>query len=409
MKHSTSPTPCRGYFARAPQDRSRIHAGQVLTFQAELSEMPPVIARFAGQLRTAVGKIFAKVREALLPELPPSLLGGFAADVARTRSQLLAENAFLRQQLIVANRSVNRPRLRRCERGVLAFLAARIPSWRSALLIVKPATLIRWHREGFRSFWRAKSKTPSREPRIGAEVAALIRRMAVENRLWGAERIRGELLKLGIRVAKRTVQKYMRRARSPSPSDGQAWQTFLKNHTVWACDFLPTYDIWFRQIFAFVIVDVNTKRVVHIAATRAPTQEWTAQQLRNATAFDAELPRFIIRDNDAKFGSDFDRAAQGVGVRVIRTAIHAPLMNATCERFLGSLRRECLDHVIILGVLHFERVLSEYAAFFNNVRPHQGLTQRVPMGATRSEPAPTPHIQARPVLGGLHHDYTAAA
>ncbi len=244
-----------------------------MNFHAELSEMPNVIARLAGHLRTVVRKVFASVREELLPELTPTLLSGFAVDVARTRSQLLAENAFLRQQLIVANRSVKRPSLRRHERGALALLASRIPSWRGALLIVKPETLIRWHRDGFRLFWRAKSKTSSREPRIGAEVAALIRRMAVENRLWGAERIRGELLKLGIRVAKRSVQKYMRQARPPTRSDGQGWRTFLRNHSVWACDFLQTYDIRFRPIFAFVIVDVNTKRVLHIAATRAPTQE----------------------------------------------------------------------------------------------------------------------------------------
>ncbi len=140
--------------------------------------------------------------------------------------------------------------------------------------------------------------------------------MTDENRLWGAERIRGELLKLGIRVAKRTVQKYMRQARPPAHSDGQAWRTLLRNHSVWACDFLQTYDIRFRPIFAFLIIDVNTKRVVYVAATRGPTATWTAQQLRNATAFDTELPRFIVRDNDAKFGADFDRAAQGVGIRV---------------------------------------------------------------------------------------------
>ncbi len=131
--------------------------------------------------------------------------------------------------------------------------------------------------------------------------------------------------------------------------------------------------------------------------------------MRNATAFYAELPRFIIRDNDAKFGGDFDRVAEGVGIRVIRTAIHAPLMNATCERFLGSLRRECLDHVIFLGVRHFESVLREYAAFFNSARPHQGLRQSVPINTSQTEPARAQHVQARQVLGGLHHDYRAAA
>jgi len=166
--------------------------------------------------------------------------------------------------------------------------------------------------------------------------------------LWGAERIRGELLKLGIRIAKRTVQKYMRSERQFGPHRGQSWRTFLRNHTLWACDFLQTYDIWFRPIFAFFIVDQHTKRVVHLAVTRAPSQGWTAQQLCNATPFGVG-PHVLVRDRDDKFGADFDRVATGVGIRVVRTAVRAPLMNSVCERFVGSVRRECLDHVIVLG------------------------------------------------------------
>jgi hypothetical protein len=150
---------------------------------------------------------------------------------------------------------------------------------------------------------------------MAREVIALIQRMATENRLWGAERIRGELLKLGIRVAKRTVQRYMRGARPPSPHRGQSWATFLRNHTVWACDFLQTYDIWFRPIFAFFIIDVNARRVVHLAVTRTPTRQWTAQPLRNATPF-GQGPKFLIRDRDDKFGPVFDRVAKGAGIRV---------------------------------------------------------------------------------------------
>lgn len=159
---------------------------------------------------------------------------------------------------------------------------------------------------------------------------------------WGAERIRGELLKLGLRVAKRTIQSHIRAVRPPG--DGQRWRTFLKSHTVWACDFIQTYDIWFRPLFAFFVVDVNTKQVIHVAVTREPNERWTAHQLRQLTPF-GTAPHFIIRDRDAKFGSEFDRVAKSSGIRVLKTAFRSPLMNATCERFLGSVRRECLDHL----------------------------------------------------------------
>jgi transposase InsO family protein len=233
--------------------------------------------------------------------------------------------------------------------------------------------------------------------------------MATENRLWGAERIRGELLKLGVRVAKRTVQRYMRGALPAGPRGGQGWRTFLRSHTVWACDYLQVYDVWFRPIFAFFIVDVNAKRVVHVAVTRAPTQTWTAQQLRNATPF-GHGPEFIIRDRDDKFGAAFDRVAKGAGTRVLRTAVQAPLMNAVCERFLGSVRRECLDHIVILSEAHLRHVLGEYArSYFNAARPHQGIGQRIPVASEHVRAPFAGSVTATPVLGGLHHDYRAAA
>jgi putative transposase len=283
-------------------------------------------------------------------------------------------------------------------------IGARPCSW------VKPETVLRWHREGFRLFWRRKSRSGgAREPRLAPEVIALIRRMATENRLWGTERIRAELLKLGVRVAKRTVQRYLQGARPTAPHGGQGWRTFLRNHTVWACDYLQVYDVWFRPIFAFFIVDVSAKRVVHVAVTRAPTQAWTAQQLRNATPF-GHGPPFIIRDRDDKFGAVFDRVAAGAGARVVRTAVRAPLMNAVCERFLGSVRRECLDHFVILSEPHLRHVLAEYAtSYFNMARPHQGIGQRTPVPGERAPARLASSITAIPVLGGPHHDYSAAA
>src|SRR5690606_17446496 len=182
---------------------------------------------------------------------------------------------------------------------------------------------------------------------------------------------------------------------------------FLKNHTVWACDFLAVYDLWFRPLFAFIVINVNTKQVIHVAVTREPNERWTAQQLRQLTPF-GTAPHFIIRDRDAKFGSEFDRVAKTSGIRVLKTAIRTPLMNATCERFLGSVRRECLDHVIILGERHLRSVLLEYVAFFNASRPHQGLEQRVPVRSTATSCSAGGRVLALPVLGGLHHDYRRA-
>ena len=325
----------------------------------------------------------------------------------RPRSELLTENALLRQQLIVASRKVARPPFRPYERGMVVALSSLLEHWRSTVLLVKPETVLRWHREGFRLIWKRRSRSAKLpEPRIPEETIALIRQMARDNRLWGAERIRGELLNLGIRVAKRTIQRHIRAVRPPG--DGQRWRTFLRNHTVWACDFLQVYDVWFRPLFAFFVIDVNTKEVVHMAVTREPSERWTAQQLRQLTPFD-EGPEFIIRDRDNKFGAEFDRAVMGAGSRVLKTAVQTPLMNATCERFLGSVRRECLDHVLILGEDHLRSILAAYVAHFNAGRPHQGIAQRVPSPRPDDAWGSAGTIMATPVLGGLHHEYRRAA
>ncbi len=361
-------------------------------------------ARIRDVVRRVVGKATARLREACRPA---PLAVGFARDLFRTREQLLVENAMLRQQLVVASRTVKRPAFRPLERGLLVTLSSCLPNWRNAVLLVKPATVLRWHREGFRLLWRRHSRPRNAAgPKISQQTIELIRRMAMENKTWGAERIRGELLKLGIRVSKRTIQRHVRSVRPPG--DGQGWRTFLRNHSVWACDFLQVHDVWFRPLFAFFIVDANTKEVIHVGVTRAPTESWTAQQLREATPF-GRGPQFIIRDHDNKFGASFDRVAEGAGVCVAKTAIRAPLMNAACERFLGSVRRERLDHVVILGENRLRTVLDEYVDYFNRSRPHQGLEQRIPLSSTTNDGPTAPNIVARSVLGGLHHDYRWAA
>ncbi len=333
---------------------------------------------------------------------------GFTHDLARSKPQLVIENALLRQQLIVLNRSVKRPRLTRRDRALFVLLASRLPTWRDALLIIKPETVLRWHREGFQLFWKQKSRTSSRQPKLASETIMLIKEMTANNRLWGADRIRGELLKLEINVAKRTIQRYMRQAR-PSPPGGQTWATFLRNHAneMWACDFLHVTDIFFRPLFAFFITELGSRRIVHVGVTRSPTDDWAAQQLREATPFGL-APKYLIRDNDAKYGLHFSAVAVGSGLEVLRTPIMAPRANAICERLLGSVRRECLAHIMIVSEAHLRRVLNEYVAYFNQSRPHQGIDQPVP------DPENTPvgtaeKVVSFPVLNGLHHEYRRAA
>jgi putative transposase len=334
---------------------------------------------------------------------------GTGADLFRSRAQPVAENAFLRQQLLVLRRGVKRPALTRADRALLVLLAGRVRAWRQALLIVRPETLLGWHRAGFRALWRRKSRPGPGRPPLPAETVALIRRLAAENPLWGAGRIRGELLKLAIRVAKRTVQTYLPGPGTPQPR-GQTWATFLRNHAtgVWACDFLPVTDGFFRPLFAFFIIELATRRVVHVAATRHPTDAWVAQQLREATPF-GQQPRYLIRDNDGKFGAAFARVATASGIAILRTPIRAPRANAVCERFLGSGRRECLDHLLVLGERHLVRVLREYTAYFNRARPHQGLGQALPEPEPGMQGGGAGPIRAAPVLGGLHHTYQRAA
>ena len=235
--------------------------------------------------------------------------------------------------------------------------------------------------------------------------------MARYNRLWGAERIRGELLKLDIRVCKRTIQKYMRRVRPPR-SRGQNWRTFLRNHAgeIWACDFLQVTDLFFRSLFAFFIIELKSRKVIHVGVTRSPTDVWTAQQLREATPY-GHTPKYLIRDNDSKFGLCFARVAATSSIKILKTPYHAPRANAICERFLGSVRRECLDHMLILHEKQFHRVLHAYVTYFNEARPHQGIHQQVPEREVTCVPSAQPdeRIISVPVLGGLHHEYRRVA
>ncbi len=368
------------------------------------------LARLRRFARRCAATVRARVSQWTKPR-PCSAAMGLAADLVRSRRELLLENALLRQQVVVLSRAAKRPAFTPWDRALLVLLASRLRTWASALLIIQPATVLRWHRQGFRLFWRRKSAPRVHPSPVPAATIALIKQMAGDNPLWGAERIRGELLKLDIRVSKRTVQRYMRPVPRSRPR-GQGWAAFLRNHAheTWACDFLQVADVLFRPLFAFFLVELGSRRVVHVGVTRRPSDAWVAQQLREATPYGAQ-PRFLVRDNDGKYGPCFAQLAAASGITAVRTPVRAPRANAIVERFLRSTRQECLDHLLPLGEAHLRRILREYVAYFNQARPHQGRDQRVPVLGDSPGPARCAggEIMAIPVLGGLHHTYQRAA
>lgn len=354
------------------------------------------------------------LRRSVLGFIKPSTDSAFAGlvtDVVRSRMDLIAENAFLRQQMLVLSRSGKRLLPTPRDRFLLVLLSSKVRAWQQSLLIVQPETLLRWHRDLFRWVWRRKSKATTCRSRLPLETVTLILSMVSENWLWGAERIRGELLKLGLHVSKRTIQRYMRRLRKPRPR-GHTWATFLHNHaqSIWACDFVQTYDLFFRAVFVFVLIEHHSRRVIHYGITRSPSDRWVAQQLREATAFGV-APQYLLHDNDSKYGTHFSLIAASTGIQELAIPPHSPNLNTICERFIGSLRRECLDHLLILNERQLHMIVKEYVLYFNQARPHQGIGQHLPDPTYLSSANATESLKviAQPVLGGLHHNYRRAA
>ncbi len=332
--------------------------------------------------------------------------------LVRLRAHLVAENEFLRQQLAVLRRQVGRARPTDGERGILAFLARLFP-WRDreALHLVTPETLIRWHRKGWRLYWTWKSRRKVRRGgrRIPEEVRELIRDMVRRNsqgRPWGVKRILGELKKLGISVSRRTVQKILREVRPPEPRGDQRWITFLRNHLdcTWACDFFTVPTLTFRQLHVFFLMKLDTREILHWNVTEHPTDSWTALQLKNAL-YDCDPPRFLLRDRDSKYGGLFDRVLEG-STETLLTPPRCPRANSHAERFVGSVRQECLDHMIPLDEDHLRRSLSAYLDYFHESRPHQGLDQAIPAEVLNPVERPSSGpIKTREVMGGLYQVY----
>jgi len=324
-----------------------------------------------------------------------------------TRQQKDAEILFLRQQLAMVLRHSKRLPLGDRERAFFAAVPLDWPGWRSALAVIKPDTLLRWHRAGFRAFWRWKSRGSGR-PRKDAEVRALIRRLAHDNPLWGAPRVHGELLKLGFAVSQATVSRYM--PRRPRPWARPGWRAFIANHlsqTV-AVDFLVVPTVTFRLLYAFVVLSHDRRRVIHVNVTAEPSAEWTIHQIREAFPFDS-APRFLLRDRDGIYGDYFKRAVQRMGIEQVLTAPRSPWQNGICERALGTLRRELLDHVIVLNEAGALDLLRRYQRYYNEARTHTYLNKDSPDGREVQGPDRGARIVAIPHIGGLHHHYERLA
>jgi putative transposase len=325
----------------------------------------------------------------------------------RSRTALQLEVLALRHQLGVLQRSVKRPRLTTFDRLLWVWLCRVWPEWRSALVIVKPETVIAWHRTAFRLFWTWKSpRGRLGRPAVPHDVRELIRQMSRENPLWGAPRIHGELLKLGIDVGETSVSKYMGRRRGP-PS--QTWRTFLKNHltTTVSVDFFTVPTLRFQVLYVFLVLAHDRRRILHVGVTAHPTAAWTAQQLREAFPWDT-APRYLLRDRDGIFGHDFVDQVTALRMSEVLSTPGAPWQRAYIERVIGTIRRECVDHVIVATEGSLRRHLTSFVSYYHRSRTHLGLNKDAP------EPRPVQgpdsgRIVACPEVGGLHHRYERRA
>ena len=329
------------------------------------------------------------------------LIFGMVIDLLRSRATLEAEIFLLRQQINVLRRA-NPRRLRfgSIDRLILGGVCRLFPKMYDTLAIVRPDTVIRWHRAGFRLYWRRRSRRRCGRPTVSLEIRRLIREMSIVNPLWGAPRIHGELLKLGIDVGQTSVAKYMARRRGP-PSQG--WKTFLRNHAdgIAAMDLFVVPTISFRLLYGLLIMGHGRRQILWFGVTAHPTAEWIANQLTEACGWE-QIPRYLIRDRDGAYGEIFLRRVRSIGIRDRPTSPRSPWQNACAERLIGSIRRECIDHVVVFGERHLRHVLLSYMNYYNGTRTHLSLHKDASISRAAERVG---RILCRPILGGLHHQY----
>ncbi len=342
----------------------------------------------------------------------------FAIVALRPTRIVAAENLFLRRQLAMYVERGVKPRRPDVAIRVSLALLSRLFDWRTSLVVVRPETLMRWHRAGFRLLWRLKSR-PGR-PAIPVELRQLIRRTTAENPLWGEERIANELLlKLGLKVSPRSVRKYMPKRPPGRPCGDQRWSTFLRNHAraIVACDFFVAVTASFRLLFVFVLIEHGSRRLLYLNVTAHPTAAWTLQQLRDALGCERRY-RYLIHDRDRIFAKSLDESIGRLGLKVLKSPFHSPMANAICERLIGTIRRECLDWMIPISEAHLRSILRIWARHYNTERPHSRLGPGVPdpprpaavlpKSNSRHRLAAGASVHVKSVLGGLHHEYTLA-
>jgi len=329
------------------------------------------------------------------------LFFGMIVDLFRSRAALEAEIVVLRQQLNVLRRACPKKLpFNSIDRLILGGACRLFPIVNNALAIVRPDTVIRWHRAGFRSYWRWKSRRRRGRPTVPLEIRRLIRQMSTANPLWGAPRIHSELLKLGIDIGQTSVAKYMARRRAP-PSQG--WKTFLCNHAdgIAAMDIFVVPTISFRLLYGLLIMGHGRRQILWFGVTAHPTAEWIATQLTQACGWE-QIPRYLIRDRDGAYGEIFIRRVRSIGIRDRPTSPRSPWQNAYAERLIGSIRRECIDHVVVFGECHLRHVLLSYMNYYNGTRTHLSLNKDAPVSRSVGRVG---NVISHPILGGLHHQY----
>jgi putative transposase len=322
----------------------------------------------------------------------------------RSRNEQAIAELALRQQLATYALATTRPRLTTLDRAFWVALFRFWPHWRDTLVIVKPDTVIRWHRKGFRLYWPAISRRGPGRPPIPEELKALIHRLASENN-WRARKIHAELKKLGFTVSLPTVSRYLPK-RAPDLGLQQRWMTFLRNHRdgITAMDFFVVPTIAFRLLYVWFVIDHGRRRIVHFDVTTNPTPPWVIQQLREAFPYDS-APKYLIYDNDSIFSHDVTEAIKSFGTRPKRTAFRSPWQNGVAERWVGSCKREVIDHVIVLNEDHLRRLLRDYVTYYNAERVHTVLGDSPHGRPIEARPSPDAKVAGLPRVGGLHHRY----